>query len=197
MGKELKEQWLAKIKEIGMLKLMLLLGASVLLIVTSMPKDSSVKNKTDVVESQEDQTRKEQQTVYKEKLERQLVEALEQVDGIGKAKVMITLKSSKEIVVNKDKPVEEETIKERDNTGGEREQSSKSEQETTVLITDSNGQSIPYILKEIEPEIAGILVVAQGAEREIVIQEITDACEVLFSVPVHKIKVMKMKDLSK
>lgn len=194
---ELKDQFMAKIKEIGLLKISLLLVAGLLLVITSIPRDTGGKNDTSLVKEKEqvEQAVKEQQTIYKEKMEEQLSNALEQVEGIGRTKVMITLKGSKEVIVNKDTPIQEEQTKESDSAGGEREQSSRNEQETTVLVTDSSGQSIPYVIKELEPEIAGIIVVAQGAGRETVIQEITEACEVLFSVPVHKIKVMKMKDL--
>lgn len=53
---------------------------------------------------------------------------------------------------------------------------------------------VEFSIKELEPEIAGIVVVAQGGDEERIIKEITDACEVLFSLPIHKIKVMKMKE---
>lgn len=189
---DFREKWMAKIKEIGMLKISLLLVAGFVLIITSFPKEQSTKKASETSQDVQSVV-KEYQTDYKKEMEEQISEALQQVEGIGKTKVMITLKGSKEIVVDKDVPVQEETTKEVDSQGGTREESSYNQQETTVLVTDSSGQSIPYVIKELEPEIAGIVVVAEGADRETIIQEITDACEVLFSVPVHKIKVMKMK----
>lgn len=189
---ELKEKWMAKVKEIGLLKISLLLVAGLILVITSFPRETGTKD-TSQRSTEVQSVVKEYQTTYKEKMEQQVTEALEQVEGIGKTKVMITLKGSKEIVVNKDTPIDEQTTKEMDSQGGTREESHYSQQETTVLVTNSEGESVPYVVKELEPEIAGIVVIAQGANSETVVQEITDACEVLFSVPVHKIKVMKMK----
>ena len=189
---ELKEKWMAKVKEIGLLKISLLLVAGLILVITSFPRETGTKD-TSQRSTEVQSVVKEYQTTYKEKMEQQVTEALEQVEGIGKTKVMITLKGSKEIVVNKDTPIDEQTTKEMDSQGGIREESHYSQQETTVLVTNSEGESVPYVVKELEPEIAGIVVIAQGANSETVVQEITDACEVLFSVPVHKIKVMKMK----
>lgn len=189
---ELKEKWMAKIKEIGLLKISLLLVAGLVLVITSFPKENGT-NEAKQIQTEVESAVKEYENTYKEKMEQQITEALEQVDGIGKTKVMITLKGSKEVVVDKDTPTDQQTTKEVDSQGGTREESSYSQQESTVLVTDSSGQSVPYVIKELEPEIAGIVVVAEGADREIIVQEITDACEVLFSVPVHKIKVMKMK----
>lgn len=48
------------------------------------------------------------------------------------------------------------------------------------------------MVKKIEPEIEGVLVAAQGGGDETVVNEITYAVQVLFDVPVHKIKVVKM-----
>ncbi|MBS6561193.1 MAG: stage III sporulation protein AG [Clostridiales bacterium] len=194
---DLKQKIMEKIKEIGITKILLLLLAGVILVMTSLletePKTSENKEQVAVTDQSDLTVIKTQQKKYKEQLEKQLSDALLQVEGVGKTKVMITLKGTEEIVVNKDTPYEEETTKEKDSTGGEREQTSVSQKEETVLVTDREGNSVPYVIKQLEPEIAGVVVVAEGGGSEQVIQEITDACEVLFSLPVHKIKVMKMK----
>ncbi len=54
-----------------------------------------------------------QNDAYVEALENKLVHILENVDGVGKAEVMITLKSSKESVLNKDLSEEKQTEEER------------------------------------------------------------------------------------
>lgn len=189
-----KEQWIAKLKEIGVAKLFLLLAAGIVLVLTSLPnkKTNYTELKTASIESKTMENL--QQKKYREQMEEELARVLTQVKGIGSTRVMITLKGSKEIIVNKDIPFQESKMKEKDSAGGEREQSNNSKQEETVLVTDENGRNIPYVIKELEPEIAGIVVIAQGGDNDKVIKEITEACEVLFSVPVHKIKVMKMKE---
>ena len=47
------------------------------------------------------------------------------------------------------------------------------------------------VLKELAPEIEGILVLADGADRATVKAEIVDAVQALFPLPAHKIKVLK------
>lgn len=47
------------------------------------------------------------------------------------------------------------------------------------------------MLKELAPEIEGILVLADGADRATVKAEIVDAVQALFPLPAHKIKVLK------
>lgn len=188
----IKKWILDKMKEIGLLKLVLLLFAGVLLLLTTIPSKSIQKN--EIVDNPTTNTKTNEQKIFKEEMERQLSLALEQVQGIGKTKIMITLKATKELIINKDRPIKEEENKEKDSTGGERIQSSKEADETTILVSNDTGTQTPYVIKELEPEIAGIVVVAQGGDEERIIKEITDACEVLFSLPIHKIKVMKMKE---
>lgn len=188
----IKKWILDKMKEIGLLKLVLLLFAGILLLLTTIPSESIEKSETG--DHTTIVTKTNEQKIFKEEMERQLSLALEQVQGIGKTKIMITLKATKELIINKDRPMKEEENKEKDSTGGERIQSSKEMEETTILVSDDSGTQTPYVIKELEPEIAGIVVVAQGGDEERIIKEITDACEVLFSLPIHKIKVMKMKE---
>lgn len=129
---------------------------------------------------------------YTDTLEKKLEKSLALVEGIGKVEVMITLKSSKEIVTLKDSPYTQESMNEVDGEGGSRISSSIIKDDTTVLVNSGSGDNVPYVIKEIEPEISGVVVIAEGGEDAILKTEITEAVQVLFNVPVHKIKVMKM-----
>lgn len=130
---------------------------------------------------------------YTDKLENRLKQILSEVSNIGKTEVMITLKSSKELVTLKDKPYEKESTTEKDSAGGTRESESTKQQDTTVYSTNGSGNSSPYVIKELEPEIEGVLVIAEGGDNKGVVSEIIESVSVLFDVPVHKIKVMDMK----
>ena len=48
------------------------------------------------------------------------------------------------------------------------------------------------MVKTLEPEIEGVAVAAQGAGNPEVVREIMNTVSVLYDVPVHKIKVVKM-----
>ena len=100
-------------------------------------------------------------------MEDRLARVLEQVRGVGKAEVFLTCEGTQEKVVEKD---ETETVYER----------------------DSRGNQTPYVSSEIYPRVTGVLVVAQGGDDPVVIQNIQEAVQVLFQVEAHKIKVMKM-----
>lgn len=127
---------------------------------------------------------------YAENMELRLKEILEKVDGAGAVQVMITVKNSGEQVLEKDKSYSENKTIQSGDSGEHTTAANTSRSESTVYDHTDSGS--PYVVKQLEPEIEGILVAAQGAGDETVVNEITYAVQVLFDVPVHKIKVVKM-----
>ena len=176
--------------------------AGILLIIISVPglfgekKTTDNKLPADFMENHQNDTNTtsyDANTYITEK-ENKLKNILKKVSGIGDVEVMITLKSSKERITLKDTPYTQESLKEDDGEGGSRTNNSIQREESTVLVTNEDGNSVPYIIKEIEPEIEGVVVIAQGGDDASVIKDIMEATQVLFNVPAHKVKVMKMKE---
>ncbi len=188
------------IKEIGLEKLIVIFLCGVFLLILSLPKNENNNQNNTMMLQESIQTGVELSSKatnsteeYEERMENKIEEILKEVEGIGDVKVMITLKSSKEKVTLKDTPYLEETIKESDSAGGTRESKNRKTEEETVLV-DGNSQTVePYVLKEIEPEIEGVLVLAEHGNNATLKNEIMEAIQVLFNVPSHKIKVMKMQ----
>lgn len=127
---------------------------------------------------------------YTASMELRLKEILENVDGAGAVQVMITVKNNGEQVVEKDKSYSESKTIQSGDGGKNTTTANTSRSESTVYDRTDSGS--PYVVKQLEPEIEGVLVAAQGAGDETVVNEITYAVQVLFDVPVHKIKVVKM-----
>ena len=130
---------------------------------------------------------------YISSMEARLKNILKKVDGIGQVEVMITLKTSKEKVPLKDNPYTDENITESDRAGGRRSSKNYRSEEKTVMLDQRDGDASPYVLKEMEPKLEGVLVLAEHGENVRITKEIIDAVQVLFDVPSHKIKVMKMQ----
>lgn len=126
-------------------------------------------------------------------LEARIEELLSVMDGVGKVQAMVTVSASREMIVEKDEPVNRSTVTEADGSGGSRSTNESSYEYETIFETDSEGNKTPYVVKQIEPEIQGITVVAQGGGNAIVQKNISDVLEALFHIEAHKIKVVKMK----
>lgn len=180
---EKKEKKNLSIKEIGLPKILLMAAAGILLLVLSMPQ------------KQESQTEKQENTInitendaYITAMEEKLEKTLRTIAGVGKVEVMLTLESSKEAVLNKDTQTEQEKLKE-----DTKSNDILKENEETIL-TENSGNQEPYIIKEIEPKVAGAVVVLEGGENPVIVKEVTEAVQVLFHLEVNKIKVLKMEE---
>lgn len=128
---------------------------------------------------------------YVEYLETKLQKMLAKMEGVGEVEVMITLKSTEELVVGKDAPLNKTNTSENDSTGGNREISEVQEEEQTIYSTDGSA-SEPFIIKTLLPEVEGVVVIAQGAEIGENKMSITNMVCALFGIEAHKIQVVKM-----
>lgn len=188
------KEWVEKGKKIGVIRLGLLIVAGLVLLIASFDGKEEHKTQTQInTQNEEKQSEEQQLNTYIENMETRLTNVLSQVDGIGKVQVMITAKATQEKVVLKDTPYKKATVKEEDSTGATRESKETTSEEGTILEKQQDGSESPYITKELQPEIEGVVVIAEGAAQKQIEAEINDAVVALFSVPSHKIKVMKMK----
>lgn len=188
------KEWVEKGKKIGVIRLGLLIVAGLVLLIASFDGKEEHKTQTQInTQNEEKQSEEQQLNTYIENMETRLTNVLSQVDGIGKVQVMITAKATQEKVVLKDAPYKKTTVKEEDSTGATRESKETTSEEGTILEKQQDGSESPYITKELQPEIKGVVVIAEGAAQKQIEAEINDAVVALFSVPSHKIKVMKMK----
>ena len=127
-------------------------------------------------------------------LEKRLTNALESVDGVGRTEIVITLKSSGQKIVEKDQSINNQSDSNTNEAGITNSSETKSSDGTSIYERQSDGTEIPYVSKELTPEIAGVLVVADGGDNAVVVKNITDAIRALFGVEAHKIKIMKRTD---
>lgn len=168
-------EWKKIIQKAGPFRIGLVIVCGVVLLLLSLPGSSEKTVQVETTREKEETTLNE----YKRNMENELKKILSQVTGVGKVEVMITLKGSNEKVTLKDNHIR----------GTENE-------EETVLIEDSDNNSLPYVVQEKEPEIEGVVVVCDGGDNSLVKREITDAIFALFHLESHKIKVMKAKEVN-
>lgn len=155
---------------------------------------STENRSTAMVENNRTSLYTDSMEAYEKYLEHRLGSALEYVEGVGRAEVVITLKSSGQKIVEKDLSSNSQTSSEEDQNGGTRNTENRSSDKASVYAQGSDGSQTPYISKEMTPEIEGVLIIAEGGDNALVIQNITEAIQALFGVEAHKIKIMKRTD---
>lgn len=173
---------------------LILVLAGVLILILAMPvkqkeEPDQTLNQTEEIESEKKQEREAE--TYAEELEERLEKVLEHMEGVGKVQVMITLSDLGEDVLEKDCVSTGSTTTETDSNGGSRT-ITESEIKNETVYVEKDGESYPYLQKEITPRIEGIVVVAEGGDQPTVVSNISDTAMALFSVEAHKVKVVKM-----
>ncbi len=175
------------IREWGML---LLVGICFLIIVfpTQKEDENAESNGSGGQNVQTGETAAESEKTYAERMEERVEELLSNVEHVGKVKVMITVSSTEEKNVLKDGTEEKKETTETDSAGGSR----ITYEESNELETVFSGTE-PYLLSENYPQVVGVVVIAEGSGTGSVDYDILNAVQVLFDIPAHKIKIMKMK----
>jgi len=126
-------------------------------------------------------------------MEKNIEEILSQISGAGKVDVLVTYSSGREIVPYSDVKKSEEYTDEKDREGGTRK-IDQSSYESEIAYEDSgSGEKKPIILKELLPEVKGVVVVADGADDTLVKESLINALKVLLDIPIHKIQVFERK----
>lgn len=147
---------------------------------------------TDIVDTDPETT--DMTSSYTGYWENKLEDALKDVDGVGKVKVLINLKESEQKIVEKDGPEAYSETTEADAAGGNRTIGESRVEKNTIYTEDERGQNVPYVVMTIAPTVEGVVVIAQGAGQQSVQENIIEAIQVLFDIDANKIKIVKMKN---
>ena len=189
--------WLAgvrngeKLPKKNQLVILFLVGLLLLVAVFPVPEEG---NDDAGISSGDGQDLPSTDDAYGAYLEQKTAQTLENVEGVGEVTVMITLKSSSQKVVEKDRSSTSQTTDEADSSGGTRVTEDSLSDQTSVYEQNSDGSQSPYVSMELSPEIEGVVVIADGGDDAVVIRNITEAVQALFGVEAHKIKIMKRAD---
>lgn len=192
-----KSYWKSKLKKPKKEQLVVLLLFGVLLVVIALPTTTGTmgadKKDADISGTQGAAGTDTATLTYEEQLEKRLSAILSQVAGAGRVEVMVTLESRGERIVEKDTPESRKSVEETDSSGGSRTTDEQDWGEETVYYEDGSGGKSPYVVKELEPNIEGVLVLAEGGDSAVVKQELLEAVQALFPIEAHKVKIMKLE----
>ncbi|MCL2578079.1 MAG: hypothetical protein FWE27_08525 [Defluviitaleaceae bacterium] len=126
-------------------------------------------------------------------IEARLEEFFSLVENAGKVRVMVNLPGSRETVFAVDVSGSRSYTTEQDAQGGSRETHQYQSAEKTVILTDRQGTDTPLILREIEPRIEGIVIIAEGGDCPFVRDALTRAARAVLGLEAHMVQVLTMK----
>lgn len=122
-------------------------------------------------------------------LETRLQEVLCCIRGAGRVEVMITYDTSREIVPAMTTNVNS-TGSESSNGDGSSSSQQSTESTEPATVSGSGGNE-PIVLKEIEPQVRGVIVVAEGAADINVRMDLQRAVRAVLDIPLSRIEVFE------
>jgi len=124
---------------------------------------------------------------YINELEIKTEKIVSKIEGAGKSKIMITADTSREneYAVNENKS--------QDISGQNAELNNQTHIQNEIVIIEQNNEDSALVIKVIEPQIRGVLVLCEGADETKIKEQITDAIRTVLGVPYNKICVLKLK----
>jgi stage III sporulation protein AG len=127
--------------------------------------------------------------VLEKELESKLQANLLQMEGAGKVLVSVSFSTGLKTEYARNENVTKRTSKETDKTGGIRETTEVTQNNQIVM---PSGSSQPVMVMEDRPEVAGVLIIAEGARDAKVREGIHTAVQTLLNIPGSKITVVSM-----
>lgn len=160
------------------------------LIAGSVLFEDVVPKKQEPAAASDLETFKQSEEGQKQDLEKNLQSILSKIKGAGKVDVMITFYSSNESIPAVDKKTSENDTQERDKEGGTRS-IKQSDEDNSIIYEENQGVKKPFIVKEILPEVKGVVIVSDGAGDAVIKSNLAKATEALLNVAISKIQVFE------
>lgn len=124
----------------------------------------------------------------KAQLTAELESILSEIDGAGRVEVGLTLSSEgvKSYATNR-------RDEKRETQENEAQGVKKTSREENLVQDIAVSSGAPLLVEDKFPKILGVLVVADGANRKTVQENLSDATATLLNIPVYKVRVMPRK----
>ena len=124
-------------------------------------------------------------------LEEKLEDILQNIEGVGKAKVLLTYSESSKTMAMYNEDNSTSDTEETDTSGGNRK-INQSTSKKEVIYQEINGEKVPVTQSVITPKIEGAIITASGAKNSEVKTNIIQAVEAVTGLATYKIQVFEM-----
>jgi stage III sporulation protein AG len=174
--------------------IILLVGVLLILIgnITSNLTSKKTQKDDKTVEVTTNSTTADSTANYEEKIKKELVDTLSQMAGVGKVSVMIYFDGGSQSLPAVNINDTSKKTDEKDTQGGTRVTTESTKNQSIVIITEGNNNR-PFIVKQLNPSIGGVIVVAEGAENSELKERIHNAVKTVLNLTSNKVNVVPMK----
>jgi len=117
----------------------------------------------------------------------QVSQILSQVQGAGQVVVTVSLASGPEHNYAQNTSTVKSNVEEKDTSGGTR-LTTETNEKIEVVFAQGKGEAL--VIKEMGPQIKGVLVVAEGAKDAKIRADLSSAVQTMLNLPAHRVMVL-------
>ena len=129
---------------------------------------------------------------FEDKVRKDLSDTLLQIAGVGKVSVMIYFEGGSESLPAMNINDNNKKTEEKDSQGGVRTTTEINKSQNIVVISEGSSNK-PFIIRQVNPAVGGVMVVAEGADNAEIRERIHNAVKTVLNIPANKVSVMPMK----
>lgn len=128
---------------------------------------------------------------YAAELETRLTAILQEMEGVGTARVMVTLENGYRNVYARSEKVNNDTL---EDVRAENEKKTQEKQvtEQTYVLVDGAGGKVPLVTARLEPEVKGVVVVCEGGDDPLVAGKVVDTVRVALNISSARVSVSRL-----
>lgn len=129
-------------------------------------------------------------SVQERMLEERIASALSRISGVGSTNVIVSLAQGTQAEYAINTNAGSRKVEEKDKQGGTRITSDNTDSRQVVVLKEGGAsKEQPVVVREMRYQVAGVLVVAEGAKDPAVKENISRAVRTLLDIPAHKISI--------
>ncbi|MCI8652566.1 MAG: stage III sporulation protein AG [Angelakisella sp.] len=128
---------------------------------------------------------------YSAQLEERLTAILQEIDGVGTARVMVTLENGYQKVYARSEKTNNDLLEDI-RAGDEKKTQEKQTTEQTYVLVDGAGGKVPLVTAQLEPEIKGVVVVCEGGGDPQVAGKVVDTVRVALNISSARVSVSRL-----
>ncbi len=128
---------------------------------------------------------------YAAELESRLTAILQEIEGVGTARVMVTLENGYQKVYARSEKTNNDLL---EDIRAENEKKTQEKQvtEQTYVLVDGAGGKVPLVTAQLEPEIKGVVVVCEGGSDPLVAGKVVDTVRVALNISSARVSVSRL-----
>jgi len=130
---------------------------------------------------------------YESRMEKQMTELVTGIQGVGNAKVYVTLEQTAQSVYATEQKQSGQTTEDKSGETTTRNEINSDTETSYILVKNADGSEKALPVTEIQPIVKGVVVVCDGGDSPQVQQSITDAVTTALHITSVRVCVIKAK----